>query len=381
MPSPGGSARWFAAGRPVVRSPAHDGSLPGTRWVVRLFGWQAGGMDPVVVVGAGISGVSCARALAGAGLPVRLLDRAGQPGGRMASQLHAGRPVDTGASYFTVSDGRFDQVVRDWRQRGLARPWTDTFEVYDHRAAGRPSTGPLRWAADAGLRSLVQDLADTAGLTVERADVTLVDRGGSGLTVDSRPASAVALAMPDPQARAVLGPALAAERAGLYAAFEPVLALSAGWPERVWRGFDGMFVNGDERLSWIADDGSRRGDGAPVLVAHSTTSWAAAHLDRPDAAHSDDGGQAVQSDPGQPDEAAQALLRALREVLDIGTAPSWTRLRRWACARPAAGRAASFQLWPSLVGACGDGWSERPRVEAAFLSGQLLGQALARHLR
>ena len=326
-------------------------------------------MDPVIVVGAGVAGVSCARALAQAGLPVRVLDRAGQPGGRMASPLYAGRPVDTGASYFTVSDDRFDQVARDWQRRGLARPWTDTFEVHEHGAARRPSTGPLRWAADGGLRGLVQDLADTAGLSVERTDVTLVGRDGPGLTVDSRPASAVVLAMPDPQARAVLQPALAAERRGLYAAFEPVLALSAGWPERAWRRFDGMFVNGDERLSWVVDDGSRRGDGAPVLVAHSTASWAAGQRSKADA------------DLDRPEEAAQALLQALRNVLDISTAPSWTRLDWWPHAKPAAGRAAGFQLWPSLVGACGDGWSERPRVEAAFLSGLLLGQAVARLLR
>jgi renalase len=340
--------------------------------------WQAGGMDPVIVIGAGIAGISCARVLADAGLPVRVLDRAGQPGGRMASEQHAGRPVDTGASYFTVSDDRFGLLVQGWQRRGLARPWTGTFEVYEPRTT-RLNTGPLRWAAGAGLRTLVQDLADTAGLSVERAEVDrvgaeLAGTGASGLRVDSRRASAVVLAMPDPQARAILHPALAAERAGLSAAFEPVLVLTAGWPERVWRDFDGMFVNGDERLSWIADDGSRRGDGAPVLVAHSTTSWAAGQP-QPDL-------QPVVHQPGshQPEHAAGSLLQALREVLDIDATPAWTQLHRWPYAKPAAGRAVSFQLWPSRVGACGDGWSERPRVEAAFLSGLLLGQALVSRL-
>jgi predicted NAD/FAD-dependent oxidoreductase len=328
-------------------------------------------MDPVIVVGAGIAGISCARVLAEAGLPVRVLDRAGQPGGRMASEQHAGRPLDTGASYFTVSDERFEAVVQDWQRRGLARPWTDTFAVYEHGtarardAATRVSTGPLRWAAPGGLRSLVQDLADTAGLSVEQAGVEqagVVGAGTSGPTVDSRPATAVVLAMPDPQARQLLHPALAAERAGLSADFDPVLVLSAGWPERTWSRFDGMFVNGDERLSWIADDGARRGDGAPVLVAHSTPSWAAHQLRQPS--------------PNQQQQ-AQSLLQALREVLDLPTAPAWTHLHRWTYAKPAAGRGQSFQLWPSLVGACGDGWSPRPRVEAAFLSGMLLGEALA----
>lgn len=316
-------------------------------------------MEPVIVVGAGISGISCARALALAGLPVRVLDRAG-PGGRMATAECAGRPVDTGASYFTVSDARFDQVVQDWHRRGLARPWTDTFDVYEDGGISA-STGPLRWAAGAGLRTLVRDLAHSAGLTVEQTTVELVSAGDSGLRVDGRPASAVVLAMPDPQARTVLDAGLAAEWTGLYAGFEPVLALTAGWPDREWAMQDGMFVHGDDRLSWIADDGSRRGDGAPVLVAHSAPSWANAHLDQPEAA-------------------ADELLQALREVLGINADPSWTRLDCWHDARPAAGRAASFQLWPSMVGGCGDGWSQRPRVEAAFLSGLLLGCTLAARL-
>lgn len=358
------------------------GSLPGRRAVnvrCRPGGWQACGMNPVIVIGAGIAGISCARALADAGLAALVLERDRQPGGRMATAECAGRPVDTGASYFTVSDDRFEAVVRDWQRRGLARPWTDTFEVYADQTWRRGS-GPLRWAADTGLQTLVQDLADTAGVRVERAEARLVSPGGSGLAVDGRPAAAVVLAMPDAQARAILHPDLAAERAGLYAQFEPVLALSAGWAERGWKRLDGVFVHGDERLSWIADDGSRRGDGAPVLVAHSTASWTARRLGQP-------GRPAQPAEPAQPAqpaetaETAEAMLQALSEVLGITTAPSWTRLDQWLHAKPAAGRAACFRLWPSLVGACGDGWSQRPRVEAAFLSGLRLGNALAARLQ
>jgi predicted NAD/FAD-dependent oxidoreductase len=296
--------------------------------------------------------------LAEAGLAVQVLDRGQRVGGRIAVDEHAGRPVDIGASYFTVSDARFAEVVRDWESRGLARPWTDTFEVYADGRFGPRSTGPLRWAAGGGLRALVQDLSDSAGLSVERAEVTTVCRDHRGLTVDDRPAAAVVLAMPDPQAGRILHSSLAAVRAGLYAGYEPVLAVSAGWPRRSWPECDGVFVHGDERLSWIADDGRRRGDGAPVLVGHCTPAWAAEHL-------------------AQPEAAIERMTQALRTVLGIDTAPSWTRVHRWTYARPAAGRAVSFQLWPSLVGACGDGWSQRPRVEAAFLSGRQLGQALA----
>ena len=64
-------------------------------------------MDPVIVVGAGISGVACARALSEAGLAVRVLDRGRRIGGRMASRSVDGRPVDIGASYVTASDACF----------------------------------------------------------------------------------------------------------------------------------------------------------------------------------------------------------------------------------------------------------------------------------
>ena len=119
----------------------------------------------------------------------------------MASPRLAGRPVDLGAAYFTVRDPGFAEVVMRWRAAGLARPWTDTLAVIS--AAGRDrAPGPMRWAAPRGLQSLVVDLADGLPVELGRRVRTVV----SGPLVDAEPAEFVVLAMPDPQARALVEP-------------------------------------------------------------------------------------------------------------------------------------------------------------------------------
>jgi len=309
----------------------------------------------VVVVGAGIAGVAAAQALVAAGQPVVVLDRGRRIGGRLASRRTDERIVDTGASYFTGSEPPFEAVVEDWRERGLARPWTATFAVAEDRGLSNKS-GPMRWAAPGGLRGLVEDLA--TGLEVQEQTVAAI---GPGLTVDGIGAAAVVLAMPDPQARRLLDLSYAEEIAALTDPFDPVLALTVRWPDRTWGDLDGVFVSGDPLVSWIADDGRRRGDGAPVLVAHSTPEFAAEHLDAPQ-------------------EAAPLLTVAVRDILGIAAEPVSTHLHCWTFAKPTGNREQTFFLGEALVGLCGDAWSEKPRVESAYLSGLALGQALAARL-
>src|SRR4051794_16128883 len=105
----------------------------------------------VVVVGAGIAGLSCARVLAEGGVRVRVVERGRVVGGRLASKRYDGRYADIGAAYLVADDPEFAAQVASWESRGLARPWTDTFQVYP---GGRPTTGPVRWSAPGGLRSL-----------------------------------------------------------------------------------------------------------------------------------------------------------------------------------------------------------------------------------
>ena len=318
-----------------------------------------------MVVGAGISGVACARRLHDAGVPVRVLERSHRLGGRMAvrtERLESGQahPVDIGAGYFTVSDERFAAVAEAWRAAGLARVWTDTFAVCT--PGGRTGSSPAteRWAAAGGLRAIVEHLAD--GLDVElEAEVEWVAPAADGPSVDGAPAAAAVLAMPEPQAARVVPAELAGELGLAGREWSGAICVWAAWPERWWpKKLDGAFVNDSAVLATVMDDGRRRGDKAPVLVAH-TTAELAARLEDPGAA------------------AGQVLAELATVFGGPVPAPIWVRTHRWALAAPVSGRPEPFALGPGLVGACGDGWGPRSRIEQAWLSGhELAGELLER---
>jgi renalase len=166
--------------------------------------------------------------------------------------------------------------------------------------------------------------------------------------------------MPDPQARRLVDDHPVART--LDREWEPVIAVAARWADRAW-DLDGVFVNGDPDLGWIADDGRRRGDGAPVLVAHTTPALAARHLQDPAGVVPD-------------------TVGALRRLLDLGE-PEDVHVHRWTYARPVGERTEPFALVDGdrLVGVCGDGWGATPKVETAWLSGVRLGRALVERLR
>ncbi|SHG74322.1 hypothetical protein SAMN05443575_2675 [Jatrophihabitans endophyticus] len=303
----------------------------------------------VAVVGAGMAGAACARVLADRGIDVTVVERGRAPGGRMAAPVLHGRRVDLGAAYLTAKDDGFAALVADWVARGLAREWTDTFTVLGDD--GRSTTsGPMRYAAPDGLRSLVRDVLPVpAELGTELVSAAELDH------------DAVVLAMPDPQARRLV------PDASDWVEFDPVVSVAAGWSRREWEPFDAAFVNDHPAVSLIADDGARRGDGAAVLVAHAVPDLARCHLDAPDAV-------------------VPLLLDAMGSLLGATAAPEWTHAQRWTFAKPVGTHGDEpFGLTEYAgrpLGLCTDTWCPQgaPRVESAWLSGHHLGQALADRL-
>lgn len=126
----------------------------------------------VVVVGAGVSGLVAARALAGTGATARpepvhpgpvhpelhqviVFDKGRSPGGRLATRRIGAATLDHGAQFFTVRRDALAAQVSVWIAAGLVDVWCDGFG----RADGHP-----RYVATGGMNSLAKDLA--AGLDV-----------------------------------------------------------------------------------------------------------------------------------------------------------------------------------------------------------------------
>ena len=327
----------------------------------------------VAVVGAGISGVAAAPALPERGLEAVVLDRGHRIGGRMATRTlrdtglpYDGRVVDVGAAYLTADDPAFAAVVDPWVARGLARAVDRHVPRLPARTARSGSTtGPMRYAAPAGLRSLVEDLAADLPDRREPARGRARSSGStSGVLVDGERFDAVGPRACPARRRATCSrrttPRPDATRRP--SAWTRSSAVVAAYDERLLaRASTACSSTTTTVLTFVADDGRRRGDDAPVLVAHADAVLAAGHLDDPPASR---------------------LERPARGAASTRWAPRRSRLVR----RHAAGRSRSRAGQPptsrtpvdGVIGLCGDALGRRRRgSRRRGCPGHALGSAVA----
>lgn len=312
----------------------------------------------VAVVGAGLSGLACARVLTDHGHRVRVFDKGRGPGGRMSTRRSEDWSFDHGAQYFTVRDRRFARWVDSWRADGVVSRWTARTAVLDHGAITPKDDSVERFVGKPGMNAICRHLAQDLDVTFG-ARIDGLSRSGDGWRIATEDEliqdsfDAVVVSAPPAQTADLLegvAPGIAERASAIDMA--PCWAVMAGFAESLDLGFDGAFVHRSP-LSWVARNASKPGrPGGEAWVLHASPEWSWRHLER------------------EREDVARDLLQAFAEAIGGLDADSVHLVaHRWRYALPTEPSPEPCLFDRSLaVAACGD-WCGGPRVEGAFLSG------------
>jgi renalase len=322
----------------------------------------------VLVIGAGIAGVTAARALQRAGERVETLEKSRGVGGRTATRTLHGVRVDHGAQFFTARDPRFEREVAEAVAAGVAVRWADGLPTWRGREIDHPATGGHpRYACPDGMTALAKHVARDLDVTTS-ATVSRIAAAHDGWRVEGRDGrvwhtTRIVLTAPVPQALALVDDVDVAPdvRASLEAiAYAPCWTIIAGYADFAVPAWPALRFPEHPDLALVANDASRRrhADHA-VLVLHATATYTRRRFDAPAGAVADD------------------LLRAAAAALPWAATPNWVEHQRWRYARPETQHdQEAVVVAPGLVLA-GDGFGG-DRVEGAYLSGLAAAAAIAR---
>lgn len=131
---------------------------------------MSSGTQPVIVVGAGLAGLSLAGSLAREGQPSLVLERSPDAGGRVATRSLNGIPFDYGPVFLHGHDRDFLDPLRNLADDRLLKNWPMRV-----RGRGQPcqpesfQDGHVRWAYRGGLRPVLQVLAQDLSIEWNRS--------------------------------------------------------------------------------------------------------------------------------------------------------------------------------------------------------------------
>ncbi len=310
----------------------------------------------ILIIGAGMAGLTCATRLAAAGHSVTVLDKGRGPGGRMAARRAeiAGETVsfDHGAQYFTARDPGFLKVVSQWNEQRVVARWS--------------AAGDNAWVGIPGMNAPIRALAEPLNVRWGCRAETLARVGENWqITVGDQSFTApkVLVAIPAEQTRELLSaaaPEFAAIAGGITSA--PCWAVMAAFDRPLGIADDAM-RDPEAAISWAARNSAKPGrTGKEAWVLHASPKRSREVLDLPK------------------EEVASLLLADFFDQAGIDPVePIHCVAHRWLYAMPekAEGAPARYDA-EARIGIAGD-YLHSPRVEGAFLSGQALAQQVLAH--
>ena len=310
----------------------------------------------VVVVGAGMAGLTAARVLTDQGHEVVVVDKARGAGGRMSTRREGDFHFDHGAQYFTARDPRFKRHVVAWRERGLVENWMPRIAVVGGARQTDRIHDTERFVGVPGMNAICKQLASEQADCRFGWNVKALQQGGPGWTLHSDKgekleSDALIVTTPPEQASALLGDP-EVDKVVANVDMQPCWALMVVLDRPLLADYEAAFVN-EGPLSWVSCQAGRSGrPPSNTWVLHASPEWSGRHLE------------------SSGDDVTKWLLEAARQLpmaQNFDVKKAFAHRWRYALARNPLDAGAFWFESKKLVLA-GD-WCHGSRVEGAYLSG------------
>jgi predicted NAD/FAD-dependent oxidoreductase len=310
-------------------------------------------MTHTIIIGSGMAGITCAKALHMAGVPVRVLDKGRTIGGRMATRqqdLGTGHVTfDHGAQYLRPRDPAFAEAIAS----AGAQDWAAT-------------CGSGRFVGVPGMSDVLQRMGKGLDI-VQHTEVTHLERREHGWHLAGPAgefsAKRLVLTIPAPQVAALLGPDHPFTPDVSRVVMDPCLTLMAAFPKDSPRPF-AFHLDPSHALSWIAQNNTKpgRSDAAVTWVAQAGHAFSSVNLNA-DAAH-----------------IAARMLPLLADVIGVDPAQAiHARAHRWRYAQASKPLGQPFLHSEDKTLYAGGDWCLGPRAEDAWHSGQAIARDILDH--
>lgn len=163
------------------------------------------------IIGGGISGLACARALIRHGHSVQLFEKSRGPGGRLASRRTPSATVALGAQYFTARSPELQSELAAWQQANVVAPWPHSLWVCEESDWQHKQGNQARWVGVPRMSALTRHLSQDIDLHTQCRIEQLHREESIWWLQDDQgirhgPFTQVILAIPAPQAQPLLAP-------------------------------------------------------------------------------------------------------------------------------------------------------------------------------
>ena len=311
-------------------------------------------MKSVLIVGAGLAGLTAACELSKKGYQATVLDKGRGVGGRLASRSIEGARFDHGAQYFSAKTPDFQQFVSVLQKANQVQKWLPN-ATFEHP----------RYVGVGGMNGVAKYLAESVDVRANEK-VILIEKTEKGCIVSTEignqyeadililtPPATQTLALIQASHLTLLNDIDLALRAITYA---PCLALMITLQKPSQVPANGGIVLDNHSIAWIADNQQKGISALPSVTIHASVSFSKTYLD------------------GDLQQAATLLLKAAEPWIPAELVNTW-QLHRWrySMASKRFDNPFLFTNQPFPIYFAGDGFGIG-NVEGAFLSGLAVSQ-------